>query len=154
MCMSSSRWSVGERCLRLGLGLEGRDGIDGKRGKGDLWRRRRRAGSAAAGSSARICEWWRDMCGVGNKRGNRSDCGTPMIHEHVEPARQTRRTSTGTATGIHAGRGEDEDMSIVRGRTAHCTAGVHGVQIHWEGARLNHTPRAARAAIRAEPIRG
>lgn len=75
-------------------------------------------------------------------------------HEHVDPAQQTWRKTAGTGTGIHAGRGEDEAMPVVRGGAAHCAAGVSGVQVHWEGAGLNHTSRAARAAIRAEPVRG
>ena len=45
-------------------------------------------------------------------------------------------------------------MPVVRGQSAHGAAGVQQVQVHWEGGRDGHTPRAARAAIRAEPVRG
>ena len=71
-------------------------------------------------------------------------------HEHVPPSWQTSCTPAGAATGIRHCR---EDVPVVRHGTAHCAASVSCVQVRWAGGRLNHTSRAARAAVRAEPVR-
>lgn len=45
-------------------------------------------------------------------------------------------------------------MSVMWGGAAHCAASVSCVPVRWEGGGLGHTPRAARTAIWAEPVRG
>lgn len=86
----------------------------------------------------------------------KEEVGMCDSHEDVPPAPQSLRTRgsgrAGAATGVR--HREQGDMPVVRGGTAHCAAGVPGVQVHWEGAGFDHTPRAARAAIWAEPVRG
>lgn len=84
---------------------------------------------------------------------SKEETGLCDSHEHVPPAPQSLRTSGsgGASTGTRCGK---KDMPVMRGGTTHCAAGVSGVQVRWEGAGLNHTPRAVRAAIWAEPVRG